>query len=119
MNERLNAEVILCRCGQNKSVFGIRVEEKRHRVWEMNWAFALSEKRARGERYGENKVQGSFEFGDDYPGCPYCGNTGIFTCGGCKEVTCWDGSKKVTCAHCNRTIEIGGRISELKTGGDV
>ncbi len=119
MNERINAEVILCRCEKKKSLFGIRVEETRSRVWEMNWAFAISETRARGERYGEAKIQGSFEFGEGYPGCPYCGSGGIFTCGKCGETNCWDGAERVTCANCGHSANIGGSISELKTGGDI
>jgi hypothetical protein len=119
MSEMMNATVILCKCGKKKGLYGIRLEEKRPRQWEMNWAFAISENRARKEKYGESKIQGSFDFSPEYPGCPYCGTGGIFTCHRCQEISCWDGSDRVTCAHCGTTANIGGSISELKTGGDI
>ena len=119
MNNRPHAEIIICKCGKKKALFGLRAEEKQNKQWDVDWAFQISEKRAHSENYVSNKIQGSFNFTDKYPGCPYCGNSGIFSCGTCGKITCWDGSQTVTCSHCGTVSNIEGTISQLETGGDL
>lgn len=47
------------------------------------WAFALSERMLKNERYGEEKITGSFYATREYPGCPYCGARNFVSCGRC------------------------------------
>ena len=115
----IRAEIVVCRCGRNRAMFGIRAEEKQGNRWDVNWAFPLSENRAKAENYVATKINGSFNFTEKYPGCPHCGNTGIFKCNGCGAVTCWDcESNHVVCSGCGSTLTLSGTISELTTGGD-
>lgn len=113
-----HAEIVICRCGKTKTLFAIRAEEKSNQKWDVDWAFPITEKRAKSEKYIGNTIEGSFIFTEMYPGCPTCGNSGIFSCGTCGKITCWDGSKQVICAHCGASSIIMGTISQLETGGD-
>lgn len=55
-------------------------------------------------------VQGVFEVGDEFRGCPSCGNTGIVRCGRCGHLTCWDGTDSFHCPTCGNVghVAIGG-----------
>lgn len=114
-----HVEIIICKCGKNRSLYGLRTEEKQPKKWDVNWAFPISEKRAQSEKYERNKIQGEFNFTDEYPGCPYCRNNNCFSCGSCGKLTCWGGAQIVTCAHCNTVCNIEGIILQLETGGDL
>ncbi len=117
--DKVNAEIIVGKCGTSKKLFGIRAEETQHKKWGIDWAFALSEGRARSEGYEGRKIEGSFYLTDKYPGCPYCGKGSFFLCGHCGKVTCWQDEKSAACAHCGKVSNISGEISQIDTAGDV
>lgn len=116
----INAHIILCKCAKVHKFYAMRTEEAPDDKWNINWAFALSDKIIKAEKYEETTIKGYFNLTKDYPGCPYCGNKNFFSCGICKKLTCWDGiTKTVECAHCGKISEINGTISKLNTGEDI
>ena len=120
MNNRPNVKIVLCRCGSNGKLYGMRTEEVARGEWHINWAFPVSEKRAKAEKYDGETIQGRILLAREFPGCPYCGNGGFFSCGGCGKLTCWNQKDdKVKCANCNSNITLTGTIDKLNTGNDV
>lgn len=62
----------------------------------------------------EATLQGPFEFLPQYDGCPHCPNTGLFQCGHCEELACWNVSKSlVTCPHCGAETNIEGDFESM------
>jgi hypothetical protein len=117
--ERLPKVVIVtARCSKTKKMFGIRMQEQSRGQWLSTWAFSIEEEAAKREGYEQAKIKGDFFFDDNYPGCPDCKATGVFQCD-CHGLSCWDQkSNRVRCPTCNSDIEIGGRVTELRAGGD-
>ena len=120
MDNIINARIIICKCSSCKKVFGMRTEETGYRQWMVNWAFPISDKRVKSEKYDLNRIEGSFSLASEYPGCPYCGNRSFFSCGKCGKLTCWDSNTvEVTCSYCGVIDKISGTISSIDVGGDV
>lgn len=119
MNDRPNAQVLVVKCSTHKKMFGMRLEEVQHRQWAINWAFPLSERRVSAEKYDRTKIEGAFSFTEEYPGCPYCGNSGVVSCGFCGKLSCWNGNDTHTCGHCGKTMRIGGTITEIEANSDL
>ena len=63
------AKIMIGRCN-DKRPFAIRVEYENN-DWVRTWAFELSERMLKNERYGEEKITGSFYATREYPGCPH------------------------------------------------
>ena len=122
MESRANAPkvaIVLARCRHGHGTYGIRFEQREPSVWYANWAFKMPERTARNEGYDKTDIKGSFDFDEEYPGCPYCQAQNIFKCNPCGKTSCWDGTtKKVTCPGCNRTIRITDTIGSLSAGSD-
>ncbi len=97
---KIEAKVIVVKCGCGK-YYGVRVE-KRAGKWVLTWAFPLSEKTISKENYSSNssRMSGTFEFGDNYPGCPYCGSYGIVMCN-CGKISCATEGDTAKCNWCN------------------
>jgi len=114
---KYNAAVVMFKCTREfkNKAFGVRFQETSEGRWERTWAFKLSENSAKREKYDRVRLKGSIGDRDDYPGCPYCGTRNYFLCDGCGGLNCWDGSRRVTCAHCRKSGEITeGVIDEIK-----
>ena len=113
----LTATVVLARCNKTKKLYGMRVE-KRGNDWVRTWAFPIDEQKAKHEGFEANKVSGSMNAVDDYPGCPYCGQKNFVHCI-CGKISCWgDESNIFTCPWCGQTGEV--QIAEnfdVKGGG--
>ncbi len=110
-NPQREAVVVMARCSRSKQPFAITMERKSDGAWHCLWAFRLSEKAARAEGYSNEKVSGRMATDPEYPGCPYCGAGGWFSCD-CGKLTCYDGeSSVVTCAWCEST----GKLSQVET----
>lgn len=112
------ANVVVARCMHSKQPFGIRME-KQSDAWHCTWAFKINEKSAKNEGYDTVMVSGRVELDEEYPGCPYCGAMGWFSCGGCGNITCYSGeSDIVTCSWCNQKSKCQATDEfELKGGG--
>lgn len=111
--------IVMARCCREKASFGIRYEETEPGTWAGTWAFPVKETYARKENYEKNSINGSIVFNPEYPGCPYCKSKGIFLCGECNRVACYEGeSKTVVCPHCNAKLKLGDRIRHLDAGRD-
>jgi transcription elongation factor Elf1 len=103
----LNAKVIMARCSKNQKCFGIRIEQ-RENDWVRTWAFPIDEQKAKHEGYDANKVTGSMNAVDNYPGCPHCGSSGFVQCS-CGKIGCWigaEGTTKYTCPWCKKESEV-------------
>lgn len=96
---KMNANVMLCRCGQSGRLYGIRIEE-RNNDWVMTWAFPLKEDIAKREGYDSIRVHGSFRAVDDYPGCPFCHTNGFIVCGKCGKISCYNNEELSKCEWC-------------------
>ena len=116
-NER-EATVVVAKCTHSKQAFGIRMEKK-NEVWHCTWAFKINEKSAKNEGYDTAMVSGRVEMDAEYPGCPYCGTMGWFSCGSCGNLTCYSGETNVvTCAWCGNQGECQEADTfDLKGGG--
>lgn len=100
MYRNIEAQVAIAKCKESKKIYGVRME-KTPSGWEYNWAFPISEKRAKSEKYESTKIIGNIHRGKDYPGCPYCGAMGFVVCSSCKKLNCYnDGEKWFTCQWC-------------------
>lgn len=112
------ATVVLCKCHQAKKIFGIRTEKKEN-VWYQTWAFPISDQSAANEGYDTVEVSGNVQFGDEYPGCPYCKESAWVLCNVCGKLSCWDRTSEIfTCQWCGDK----GRVSvaehfDLSGGG--
>ena len=114
----LNATVVLGKCPKTKKLYGMRVEQ-RGKDWVRTWAFPIDEQKAKNEGFTANKVTGSMNAADGYPGCPHCGKSGFVLCGNCGKISCWSSeNSKFTCAWCGRSGEVTTAESfDLKGGG--
>ena len=100
----MEARVILSRCLNDKKLFGVRVE-KRKNDWVRTWAFKISEQIAKNEKYGSEKINGSFNEADDFAGCPYCGARSFVLCT-CGKMSCWNGQNQITCPWCGKSSSV-------------
>ena len=116
---KTNVVIVMATCSRRRAPFGIRYEEMERGLWAATWAFRVKESYGKKERCDRNSIQGSIQVLPDYPGCPYCESQGIFLCGRCNKVGCWDGrSTEVTCPNCNNRGTLSGTITELNAGAD-
>jgi hypothetical protein len=98
------AQIILSKCCRHNKTFGVRVE-KRDNDWVRTWAFRISEASAMREGFDRTKITGSLYAFSEFPGCPYCGDRGLFLCA-CGKASCFDGkSRSVFCHWCNTKAE--------------
>jgi hypothetical protein len=112
------ATVMIAKCQQSKNAFGIRVEKKQDGVWHCTWTFKIDEKAASNEGYGDTAVSGKMSLDEEYPGCPYCGSMGWFSCGNCNKITCTGETTQVTCAWCgNSGTAMAADEFDLRGGG--
>lgn len=100
-----NAFVLSCKC-HNGKLFGVTIEEFPDHTWEPIWAFPITEKMAKVEGYNSTKFSGTWGSLDRYPGCPYCGRTGIVQCGACGKTMCYNsGEEDFDCKWCGKRIK--------------
>lgn len=111
------ATVVAAKCDRSKKVYGIRME-KRGAVWHCTWAFKINDKAAKREGYDTEMVSGRIETDEEYPGYPYCGAMGWFSCGKCGKLTCYNNGKVVTCGWCgNKGEVVASDTFDLRGGG--
>ena len=114
---RREATVVAGKCANAGKTFGIRME-KTDGVWHCTWAFKISDTAARNEGYDSERVSGKIDVNEEYPGCPYCGTKGWFSCGKCGKLTCFSGEEIVTCGWCgNSGKTVSSDTFDLKGGG--
>ena len=118
VNKDREATVLVAKCQNNKKPYGIRMEKKVDGKWHCTWAFKITEKAASIEKYKDEIISGEVVLDQEYPGCPYCGFGGWFTCN-CGKVTCWDGTQNIPCAWCGNenVIEHSDKIKDMKGTG--
>lgn len=117
MEEKLEAVIILAKCGERHKTYGIRTEKNCHDSWVCTWAFPIKESSAKREGYGRSSVKGSISFTDDFPGCPYCGGRNWTMCS-CGHLSCTIVEHGVfTCEWCGTKGTIGEYTGEAITAG--
>lgn len=105
---------VMCRCSKTKKLFGMRFDKAKGNVWECAWAFPMKEGADKRGSGFLSTIKGTFEIGDEYSGCPHCGNQSFFMCGKCKKLACWDGkSEHVVCPHCGFAGDLDFPITEI------
>jgi hypothetical protein len=118
----LHVVIIIAKCSKKAGIyFGVRMEEKKHKEWVADWAFAIKEKTIhnKDEGYIQSLVSGKFSIDAAYPGCPSCNAKGFFKCQ-CGYVNCWDcDTKIVVCSWCNHQSHIDGNIESLSVNLDA
>lgn len=111
------ATVVVAKCNHSNQTYGIRMEKK-NGVWYCTWAFKIGENAAKNEGYGTVMVSGKVATDEEYPGCPYCGTKGWFSCGRCGNLTCYNNETVVTCAWCGNKGEcVTTDTFDLRGGG--
>lgn len=121
MSEKKIAQVILCRCSQNKKLFGITIEKRTDGDWNMVYSYPIDEKRAKAEGFENTSITADIYTDSRYLGCPYCQKRGFVKCGTCQKPTCHtNGNSENTCAWCGKKlsdIKYRGKMT-VKTGAD-
>ena len=113
MNE---AVVVLCKCVKRHRTFGIRAEKTGRNHWDFTWAFPIKEDAAHREGYDRTTVGGDIDFADEYPGCPYCGDTGFVLCPRCNKICCgYEADRILPCEWCGN---VASGISDY-SGEDI
>jgi hypothetical protein len=120
MHEALSAVVALTRCSQYRfGLFGVRYATAADGVWAANWSFPIEESALTQGGSTTCAIVGSFVLAEDYPGCPFCGATGLSQCS-CGQAACWDGKRlRVTCPWCRESIDLAGYARTLRARVDL
>ena len=106
MGEFNEAVVLIAKCGENHKTYGMRLEKIGCDQWLTTWAFPIKESSAKREGYDKVQVKGDIAFGDDYPGCPYCGGHGLTLCP-CGHLSCTILKNNIfTCEWCGSKGQI-------------
>lgn len=120
MYSNIEAKVALSHCREGKKIYGVRME-KTPLGWKYNWAFKLSDKRAKAEGYQNTKIVGMIYPDEEYPGCPYCKARSFVVCGTCGKLNCNNSSEKIfTCGWCGAQGELSDYDGTgIDSAGDV
>lgn len=115
------AQVLLCRCGQNKNLFGITIEQRNDDDWNMMYSYPIDEQRAKSEGFENTSITADIYTVFQYQGCPYCRKRGFVKCGSCGKITCHTtGDSENTCGWCGlhmTGISYRGKMT-VKAGKD-
>lgn len=116
----VEATVLLFKCDRAKRSYGVRVEKSNDGDWWRTWAFPVDEKQEKNENYAQQKVVGNFDCLKDYPGCPYCKESGFMACGGCGKISCWrdDLGDTVTCQWCGAVCSVSVSSDKFDVSGN-
>ena len=110
------ATVVMARCGKSGKLYAIRAQQSEN-GWQLTWAFALDESKAKREGYDKTSVKGQISFSNEFPGCPHCGADAIYQCGKCNKISCYAGTEsKVVCKWCGSRLKMteNTNFSEIK-----
>lgn len=121
MDSKKIAQVLLCRCNQNKKLFGITIEKRPDGNWNMMYSYPMDEQRAKFEEFDKTSITADIYKGYSYKGCPFCQKQSFVKCGNCGKITCHTiGTASNTCGWCDKhmtNIAYRGAMT-LKTGED-
>lgn len=96
--------IVPARCGQTslqRLDFDIVLEEERSGLWYLIGTTTIGGGAGSKAGLESLELRGTFDTHETYPGCPHCANKGIFQCGNCYRICCWDGHhNNVTCRWC-------------------
>lgn len=102
------ARITLCKCGEGRKVFGIRME-RTNNGWDRTWAYKIKNFSEERDTANEKVMEGMIGTTGEYPGCPYCGSFGLVICGKCGRMNCNHGTnERFTCNWCGFTGDLVG-----------
>jgi len=114
-----NVVIVLGRCVNSKTGFGMRFERFNPNQWTATWAFAVKDAAAKREGYDQTRIAGAFLFDPAFPGCPHCHAKSFWLCRHCHHVACRDGeTRSVTCPWCGSKGELSGTVEQLHARDD-
>ena len=117
MAAKMKVAIVVARCCRTRAEFGMRYE-RFESTWVADWAFLLKPGTAKREGYENTQLNGTFQFGNNYPGCPAGKSPSAFVCE-CGKLGCWDGEASVvTCPWCDRKLTLGGEVQSLHASRD-
>ncbi len=108
--------VVVGYCSKTRKPYGITAI-KQGKDYVFDWAFKLTESAVKHEGFSQNKVKGNIYDGENFPGCPYCGNQSWVQCGQCGCFSCYPGEGTFHCGHCNNSGEVTTSDSFDLSGG--
>lgn len=114
----MKADVIISRCERSHGGYGMRVEEREDGTWWATWTYALDEKRAEREGFGQTIIRSTLNVDRPFRGCPHCEANSFVKCGVCERFSCWRGAPMWKCAWCATSGTPTGAITSFGTGGD-
>ena len=103
--KKIEAQVILCRCQEDKSLFGITIEKSDDKNWSMKYSYPIDEKRAKNEGFNKSVIKADIIPDSIYKGCPKCGRKSLVKCGTCGKLTCYSDENSLTCGWCGKHLE--------------
>ena len=109
--------IVRAKCSIAKKDFGIVFRRDVSEGWEATRTFKLAPAQAASSGYCEGSMSGIW-VGEQYSGCPFCGNRAFFLCQGCNTINCQgaaeerDGKTIVTCVKCG-PVALEGEIEKL------
>lgn len=120
MSVKKIAQVLLCRCSQNKELFGITLEKRADGDWNMAYSYPINENRAKSEGFDSNKITASLYLLNSFKGCPFCGSISFFQCGVCNRISCKKNDDSVNCAWCKTQLTnfLPQDKASIETGAD-
>lgn len=99
------AQVLLTRCKKSKQLYGITIEQRNGKEWEMMYSFEIDEKHAKSEGFDKMMINADCYAGNTYRGCLSCGALGYVKCYSCGKLTCYQSEQSVRCAWCNTIMD--------------
>ena len=106
----------VARCARGEGAFGLRFESGDGLVWHATAAFSLPGAEAQRAADRATDIDGRFQIGRQYSGCPICGNKSFARCG-CGKLACWDGETRLfRCPWCGNAGQLAGEMSRLSRG---
>lgn len=89
---------------------GLRLEEKARNHWVADWAFQVKDCIAAKEGYDKTRVDGQFEFSQQFPGCPYCESHSFVLCE-CQTLLCYESRDRCfKCPKCGLEGIVGNDV---------
>jgi hypothetical protein len=103
----------LLACGRKRGLSVARFVNATAGVWELTSA-TRHDTAAAPPPGSIASIEGDFQIGADYAGCPRCGADGYVKCGQCEQLSCWKLGTAYTCGWCGARGEVSPGIKSVR-----